>query len=88
MDFDGNLDFYVTTYLSKELTAQIKDSDAKTFFLSDDGRATIPAHVKGTIYEPKTTLDMEFVRKRIQKEVKKEMKKEIKKKIFGIFGGD
>lgn len=84
MDFEGNLDFHVTTYLSKELTAQIKESDAKTFFTSDDGRATIPAYVKGTIYEPKTTLDMEFIRKRVQKEVKKE----IKKKIFGIFGGD
>lgn len=79
MDFDLKLDLYATTYLSKELTAQIKDSREKNFFLSDDGRATLPAHISGTLEDPHVRPDMEAI---LKKAGKKYLEEKIGKKII------
>lgn len=81
MKFSGKLNFKVTTRLSEELTSQLKGGQLTTFFI-DDGRATIPAAIKGTIYEPKVTIDTEYVAKKLGKKL---LKDKLKKGLGSLF---
>ena len=61
LKFDGELKGQGKAKLSEELTRQVEQNSSAFSVLSKKGRMEIPFEIKGTVTEPKVTLDTDVL---------------------------
>jgi len=90
LGFDGRIDYRIMITFSREISHQLKKLHADWLFYTDSrGRVIVDIFAKGTLNQPRFSLDKKKIQQRIKKKIKgnwEKKKNDILKKLKGLFG--